>query len=255
MNFKGLRLPSALKALDNKINEHIGASGDAHGIANNYKSGFMSNTQHQNYAQMWVNRKRITGDILTLPPGLYYSANTTNNPINPSGITTDVCYIDVTKNTSVTEYFVTAAYNGHRWHRIIYADGSNNMPGWARIVQEVVLWQGGSTLQTAVKLSEAIAIPSTKYDHYVIEGTWQGHEFREKIGPDSEIFLSAAAYTGHLVEMLDIRIQMTGGANSTARVTNVASNAFVLDYVNKTVVPPNNESVNMPNFTKIVGVI
>ncbi|VDG26337.1 hypothetical protein [Lactiplantibacillus mudanjiangensis] len=210
-------------------------------MADRDTNGLMPANMVKNQNQIFVNRTMTTlKNILDFGPGFYKLYGVLGHPLSPTVETSWVSILDVTQTDDKRlHYELTDTYTGKRWFReVLPGSADDGMGGWAAIHGEVVLWQGSSKLDSAVKLLKSVKSTNggQLYDQVKVQyrtdlynyGWGYSHpnnpnEIRintENIG-DSDESLTTNLFEGLLIisddtAVMTLNRQVVYGANSTS---------------------------------------
>lgn len=150
-----LTVNEAVKAINERIDDHIGSNGNAHLPVSKDRAGFESPEQFIKNMESAGNRTYLEDgtDIFQLDPGKYWGVKLVNSPVDGDSMKV----IDVTsakKTKQITLLFsATGKYYKYTAHINDYGFNASAPINWTSVERSEILWSGvASSEGTVLKL-------------------------------------------------------------------------------------------------------
>lgn len=151
-----LTVNEAVKAINERIDDHIGSNGNAHLPVSKDRAGFESPTQLLKNIESAGNRTYLEDgtDIFQLEPGKYWGTKLLNSP---AGDDNAAKMIDVTSVATMKQITMLLSYKGSYYKYTAHTnDAGLNVAApitWTAVERSEILWSGvASSVGTVLKL-------------------------------------------------------------------------------------------------------
>lgn len=231
---KELNLDQAIAEISRRLKRHIGSNGTAHLPVSKDFAGFMTPELLSEVSTMWPQHNSLFSkriglsdgvDILSLKPGYYEGAKMLNHPLQPTTPTGWFSNVDVKYGGDGRKQFVLRdSITGKMWYRTIHTGGNvtSGTGAWVRQRGYVELWNGSSTLSSAVTLAAPLkdANGNNNYDEievvYLTQTGNYGHAYGSVGGVTINPFNNNNA--NNISALNFYETQLTFPTNTTAKL-------------------------------------